>query len=125
MTERNERKERDASAPSHAPNASPQVKELGEITSLRIGAIAPNGVAHADYETADGETGCGYLRPVHDGKPMQPGERLLDVHAEGHEGKRPVKEIYRAPRGPARVNSDAYRVGYDAVFGKKGEAGRA
>lgn len=94
-------------------------KELGEITSLHIGSVSPSGIAHADYETIDGERGCGYLRHAHPGKPMRPGERLLDVHGEGSDGKRSVREVYRHPSGPARVTNDAYREGWAACFEKK------
>lgn len=62
------------------------------------------------------------LRKAVDGAPMGPTTELVEVDPECRGGWHSVRSIYR---GPPQVATDAYREGYDRIFGGRQTVGAA
>jgi hypothetical protein len=60
--------------------------------------------------------------PAEAGKPIPAGSKLCQLSPEG-DGCYVVTEICRSDGGPAMVSSDAYRDGWDRIFGGGGGSG--
>jgi len=69
-------------------------------------------------ERQDGNLEQLELTSADEGRPMQPGEELVEAVATDEPGIWRMRTLY-THKGPSRANSKAYREGYDAVFGKK------
>lgn len=89
------------------------------------GPELPNGdrlcIAHHNHETR-----IGVLQKMRPGEPL-PDHAHLVSPIEGtpmYEIGESVADLKRGGKGPAKVNSKAYREGYDRIFGKK-EIGQA
>lgn len=90
---------------------------------MYLGGECSPGVRHYARRLDDGSYMCGHAASAESG--------LLSGHAEGcielepptagdGTGIRRVKQdIKYTARGPARVSSDRYRSGWDAVYGRK------
>jgi hypothetical protein len=85
--------------------------------------------------TADHRTEPGFARCVRQGEDLR-GKRLLHARPiEGCPGRLAIKEFrvddltsaspVDAPAGPAMVATDAYRDGWDRIFGGRAERGQA
>ena len=90
--------------------------------ALVLGELQNKGIAVLRQRSDDAPVEAGLVRKVKDGepivgelvtlKPTEEGSRLCDV--EVHVDNRPA-----TAKGPAKVASDAYRSGWEALFGDK------
>jgi len=67
------------------------------------------------------EAGIGGIRPV-DG-PLQPGEIMCRKRSDGRYTV--DEDSSRSGSGPAKITSDAYRTGWDSIFGNRQVMGEA
>jgi len=88
---------------------------------LIAGPVLPGGVRPFIRHTKDHQICSGIMRPVREGEPLYEGAVHLE-HKQGDTYK--VTDIFEPPaeatsKGPAKVNSRAYRANYDAIFGNR------
>lgn len=89
---------------------------------LRIGAeIAPNTRL---VERRGERPSLGTLAPMREGQPLSEGAELVKITPGEDDEWHDVETIYRhEPRaelsGPPQVATEAYREGYDRIFGKQ------
>lgn len=108
-------------------------KDAGSDRALLLGELpGARGVAVLRQRADDAPIEAGVVRPMRDGEPivgelvsLEPtpaNPRVCSVKV--HHDARPAAAdpAKSAPhKGPARVASDAYRAGWDEIFGKTGE----
>lgn len=87
---------------------------------LRAGPDLGNGSRPFVRHTADHKIEMGVMTPVKEGQPILPGafhlESIPGTDRYKVEGALPASE---SAKGPAKVNSGAYRDGWDGIFGKR------
>lgn len=101
---------------------------------VRIARLGPGEIAlgqsqpcgHVPYvrRLEDGELESGYLAPTD--APDEPGAAgIIEMGPQIAPGVRTVRSyVPFTARGPAQVASDAYRSGWEGVFGRRSRAGR-
>jgi len=90
---------------------------------LHVLGREPDGSVAVERYLPDGTVQSGTLHAHQDGKPLGPSEEYVKVVPEN--GCYRCETIYRgeaAPRGPARVTSEEYREGWDAIWSKGSQA---
>jgi hypothetical protein len=86
--------------------------------------IGPDGTHACIRHTADHQVAIGFVRPVKDGQPINGAEMVSLDHIEGT--RFAVTTVYNATSpGPPKVNTPAYRDGWDRIFGPTQEVGQA
>lgn len=83
---------------------------------VRFDSLSPHGSIIGTRER-DGKSGPVALVPAAYGVPIPEGGEIVHVGADDPDGWRNVEVLYR--NGPAQVATDAYRTGYDRIFGKQ------
>lgn len=99
---------------------------LGDV--ITVGPDLGGGVHPAVRHDANHEISFGTLRIIQEGQPI-PLESILlekkddsdDYHVVGEFSPPTVREL----SGPAMVSTDAYRTGWDNIFGKKQVVGQS
>jgi hypothetical protein len=72
----------------------------------------------------------GFVKPLRDGQPINGFDEVFAARYDPQHGDYEVKSIYdqsqpptgaaqATSKGPAKVTSNAYRAGYDRIFGKQ------
>lgn len=96
--------------------------------------VSDNGTRACIRHLPDHRVGVGFMRPLRDGQPIHGGEVVSLKHVE--ENRYAVTSLYGSPvphedtpaadeaQGPARVTTEAYREGWDRIFGPR-EIGQA
>jgi hypothetical protein len=86
---------------------------------------APDESGHVPYvrHTADHEIEAGVMRPVQEGEAIDENSFRLEHRSGPIYAVKPVSEGDR--KGPAKVASDAFRSGWDNIFGKRQPVGQA
>lgn len=81
--------------------------------------------------TADHEMVQGVMYPCEEGKPLLPGNEIFSLEPRA-KGGLSVTSLYstkasgaQESKGPAKVNSRAYRANWETIFGKKAPIGEA
>jgi len=91
---------------------------MSEKSKVYVDAVACDGTAAIRIEHESGLRELGYARGAVDGAPVPPGMSLVHLAAnEDADGGREVLARYDSK--PAKVTSNAYRKGWDAVFGRE------
>ncbi len=91
--------------------------------SLFAGPELPNGYQPFIRHRADHSIQKGIMRPVVDGEPIHDGTLYLERRGESNvydvrdEFIVPKAETQAASKGPAKVNSEKFRAGWDRIFG--------
>jgi hypothetical protein len=117
-------------APAPAPDAAVEDAPVGD-RALVLGPVDDKSFAILRKRSADAPLEAGVVRPMREGEPIS-GELVSLERADAsapvfdvkvHYDGRPTRATdSRAPtpalphKGPARVTSDAFRAGWDAVF---------
>lgn len=96
-------------------------KKTGEDVAF-LGPPAEGGGVHVVRHRPDHTWEAGVLRDVEDGRPLH-GElvRLTQRDGPGYS----VETLHGRGEGPAMVNSQAYKDGWENIFGQKVPAGEA
>ena len=85
-----------------------------------LGEADANGAQGIAFER-DGRLDMGVLHPLEEGKPLPPGSEFVEVEHDGVFAV--VKNHGRLGRatsqGPAMVNDDSFRQGWQRIFGNK------
>ena len=92
---------------------------------LMAGPPLPGGARPYVRHRADHSIQTGIMRPVAEGESLGEGTFTLD-HIEGD--RYAVQEVFpeqEGAKGPAKVNSKAFRDNWDTIFGKKVPVGQA
>lgn len=91
-----------------------------------LGPPAPGGGVHVLRHRSDHSMETGVLRPLEDGRPIH-GEIVQIRKRENGPGfdVLPPEDALAGQGGPPMVNSQAYKDGWDTIFGKKTPAGEA
>ena len=86
-----------------------------------VGEPCPAG--HRPYARLDerGEVERGHLEPL-DGPNRERAVAVIYMGAQVEPGIRKIRSVTPLRQGPAAVSSDAYRTGWDGIFGKKARA---
>lgn len=74
--------------------------------------------------TADHEVLVGLMRPVREGEPLDASSFRLEHRSGPCFAVKPALEN-TDHKGPAKVSTDAFRNGWDSIFGKRLPAGQA
>lgn len=75
--------------------------------------------------TKDHQVLPGFVRQVKDGSPIHKGDQLINLNYREADGCFDVEEVYsaKAPAesaaGPAMVNSENFKSGWDRIFGNR------
>lgn len=94
---------------------------IGDV--LTIGARDANGEIPCIRHKADHTVQLGRVQLLEDGKPIDPNAEIVTLeHISG--GDYRITDSTES-KGPAKVSSNAYRHGWDAIFGKKQPVGQA
>lgn len=90
---------------------------------VNIGPVIAPGVRVARRRNEGGEELI-TLREAVDGAPIGPSTELVQVGTECRNGWHTVRSLYGGA-GPPQVATEAYREGYDRIFGGKQTVGAA
>ena len=60
----------------------------------------------------------GVVGKIDEGKPIGPGVEIVKMVPDG-DGSYECETLYRHPGGPAKVTTEEYRSGWDALWGQK------
>jgi hypothetical protein len=82
------------------------------------GPMLPDGSRECLRHAADHSVQRGFMRPLEDGKPLREDAVLLE-RREGTPFFDIVGSVAEIRKGPSKAVSNAYRKGWDAVFGGK------
>lgn len=94
--------------------------EPSEHVGILLGECESHGGQHIAFER-DGKPNIGVLKPLEEGKPLDPDSELVEVRSNGTLAVfRSHGKVGRATsQGPAMVNDKAYRKGWERIFGPK------
>lgn len=94
---------------------------------LKLGPEMADGRRPFIRHGADHSIRAGVASPIQDGASIPQGVDVVALeHLEGDEYKvTPMLEQSSTRKGPAKVSSQAYRSGWEALFGKKNPVGQA
>ena len=99
---------------------------------IHLGPEIPGTGMRFALRHVNGETTPVIARPIADGQALPPGTQIATGNWTGNVID--VHETFRVPgvapqseahHGPAKVTSDAYRAGWDSIFGGRQPAGSA
>jgi len=94
---------------------------------LIIGPDLGDGSHSCVRHTPDHKIHVGRVQPLRDGQSIIGDQEILMVKYDSQQGDFLVRTVYNprhqgeesnTSKGPAKVTSDAYRAGYDRIFGK-------
>ena len=111
----------------HAMNKDEKPCPLGDV--ITVGPDLGGGVHPAVRHDANHEVSFGTLRILKEGQPITSEAVLLEKNGNSNNyrvvGEVPTPNNPRESSGPAMVASDAYRSGWDNIFGKKQVVGQS
>jgi len=88
------------------------------------GPSLPGGARMCLHHGTDHTIRTGVMKPMEDGKPIEEDAVLLEQR-EGTGLYNVVGSVSDLKKGPSKVNSPAFRNGWDRVFGKPATVGKA
>jgi len=104
-------------------------KKKCDHNQVVLGPELPGTGLNVAIRHVDGDTRAILARRVSDGDPIPPGSEVLMGRRSGDvidiHGTFRTPEAPSAHAGPARVTSQAYRSGWDSIFGGRQAAGSA
>jgi hypothetical protein len=112
-------------APSDAPDAIERAADGRDL--VYVYGPAPSGEGMGVLRSRTGRIEMGELRELREGRPVQ-GEVVKLTKAKEHERLFDAETVYEPPTdarsgpGPAQVATEAYRSGWDRIFGARGGA---
>lgn len=90
---------------------------------LQAGPELPGGARPFIRHTKDHEIQAGMMTPVREGEPLN-GRKVFYLEGREQDGDFDVTEITPGT-GPAKVNSEKFKTGWDRIFGAKPSVGEA
>lgn len=96
-------------------------------TAVLSPPIDDSGTRVVMRHTPDGGFTTSLSRPLRDGTPIDSDSRLLVPREDGRYSVEPIlgDSGSKESKGPAKVNSAAFRAGWDNIFGAKVTTGQA
>jgi hypothetical protein len=88
------------------------------------GPQLPGGARMCLHHGVDHTVRAGVMKPMEDGKPIEEDAVLLEQR-EGTGLYNVVGSVSDLKKGPSKVNSPAFKSGWDRVFGKPATVGKA
>jgi hypothetical protein len=88
------------------------------------GPPLPGGARMCLHHGTDHTVRTGVMKPMEDGKPIEEDAILLEQR-EGTGLYNVVGSVSDLKKGPSKVNSPAFRDGWDRIFGKPATVGKA
>lgn len=108
--------------PETGPSGPDLECEAGEY--VIPGPEMPNGDRLVLHHHADHSFTSGVMRQTPDGRPLRDDAVLVEPR-EGTPYYNVVGTVAELKKGPSKVNSPAFKRGWDNIFGKKPEVGQA
>ena len=121
----------DSAVPETKPVATETVEPPSGDKALVLGKVGDKGFAIVRKRSDDAPLEAGVVRPMREGEPIH-GELVsltratdeapvfdVKVHYDGR--PKPTTDTASTRKGPARVASEAFRDGWDAVFSARGQ----
>jgi len=119
-----EESEKPAAAEAGEPDDKADDPGCGGDEFVIPGPQLPGGARMCLHHGVDHTVRTGVMRPFEDGKPLDERAVLLE-HREGTGLYNVVGPVSDLRKGPSKVNSPAFKRGWDNIFGRKPTVGEA